>query len=154
MNVTRAVTATIAVVGLSATALLAAVPASAAGDTISVAKATLVNRGLSLDVSVLYNCTYAPGPDESVFVSGEVDQVTRGAVPVIIRGFVEQGAFPVTCDGAAHSIVLRLFPGPQGQYPWEVGSAVADLRLTAGQPFGFPQTTIASVSREMKVARK
>lgn len=154
MNVKRTVTATMATVVLSATALLAAVPANAAIDTISVTKATLVSRGLWLDVSVSYHCTYTAQADQSIFVSGEVDQVTHGAVPLIIRGYVDPGSHPVTCDGASHSIVLRMFPGPQGQHPWRVGTVHADLQLTAGHPFGYPQTMVASVSRELRVTRK
>ena len=148
VNPKRVMWAVAAVITLISTIFVGTQAANAQDSLTIGGRAPLVDRGVWLNIALTYSCTFA-GPETTSF-AGTVTQVTKGAVPVIIRGGID-GA-PATCDGVTRTSAVLVFAG-QGQYPWEVGTAQATIRIVAGDPMGFP-TTLVSAAGQIKVMRK
>jgi len=148
MILRRAASGALAFVVMAATALVFAVPAHAA-DSLSIAsRGRLVERGLYLSVPVTYTCS-GPRPTS---VTATVTQITKGAVPAILRGYVDGYNNPAVCDGSNHTRTLMVYAG-YNLYPWEVGTAKVEAQLVMEDELGYPILLTSTVG-QIKVMRK
>lgn len=132
----------------SAAALLvggiAATPAIASNLLEIGPRATLVARGVAVDVPVTYTCsTMAEWSMYNFEV--RVAQVVRGQQ---VTG-ASASAVPV-CDGTSHDITVRVTVQP-GSAPFKSGTALVDAVLNTMDEFGEPHS--ASTSEMLRIGR-
>lgn len=104
-------------------------------------RATLVVRGVAVDVPVTHTCPTMP-EDAMYFFEVRVTQVVRGQQ---VTGGTA-GAVPV-CDGTSHEVTVRVSVAPGGA-AFKPGTALVDAVLNTPDEFGeYHSATTSEVVR-------
>lgn len=130
--------AALLVAGISAT------PAMASNLLEIGPRATLVARGVAVDVPVTYTCSTMPEGSMANF-QVSVTQVVRGQQ---VTG-ASAGVEPV-CDGTSQNLTVRVTVQP-GAAPFKPGTALGDAILNTYDELWEPQS--ASTSEVLRIGR-
>jgi hypothetical protein len=126
-------------------ATMSAAPAMAGDDMLQVGdRATLIAKGVAVDVPVTYTCT-SPSEWSENQITVRVTQVVRGQQ---VAG--AESGISAFCDGTAQAAVVRVAVDA-GTAPFKTGTALVNASLTMMDMMS-PTITITA-SQEVRIAR-
>lgn len=127
-------------------AVMGAAPAVAANVLEVSPHATLIAKGVAVDVPVTYSCSPPTAEYGYRYLSMHLAQVVRAQQ--VATSSIE---FTPTCDGTDQRITVRLTVDG-GNPAFKAGTALVDATLYTFDD-GAPEPVVAQVSQEVRVTR-